>query len=308
VGVLNWLKDLFPKPRMPREHVDSRLISLVLLLQEPRCLDAEIIAQRLSDEWDRPIAAPLEGMADDYVSGEEPTFLVCLNHEFYLINHFSRPYMDDPQRVARRISEMRLQKAIERHQSWLSVDYLGEATTVERAMAFRTIGRIAASLLDQDCVAIFAPASGQLNLVDEQTADVLRSSQPLRALDANHHPPVIPVYGDDPRLIAAVAKARKRWPQFERAFENRQPNQSFSVKARIGNDHIAEFMWITVTGMENGWIYGRLDNDPIEITSIRCGDRVRVPFGDVNDWLIIDGQTVIGGFTIDVLRQIQNEL
>jgi uncharacterized protein YegJ (DUF2314 family) len=67
-------------------------------------------------------------------------------------------------------------------------------------------------------------------------------------------------------------------------------------------------MWITVSGIENGWIYGRLDNDPIELRTLRCGDRVRVRIADINDWLIIDGQSVIGGFTIEVLRQIQSEL
>jgi uncharacterized protein YegJ (DUF2314 family) len=306
--VLNWLRDLFAKPMMPREHVDSRLMSLVFLLREPRCLDAEILAQRLSEEWGRPIAAPSEGPAEESISGEEPTFLLRLEQEYYLINHFDRPYMDEPHRAARKISELRLQKAIERHQGWLSVDYLGEIDPGERPRVLRKIGRIAACLFDDDCLALFAPASGQLNLVDENTVEALRGPCPLCALDATQHPPVIPVYGDDPRLKAAVAKARKRWRQFEAAFENRRPHQAFSVKARLGNDQVAEFMWITVSGIENGWIYGRLDNDPIELRTLRCGDRVRVRIADINDWLIIDGQSVIGGFTIEVLRQIQSEL
>lgn len=308
MGVLNWLRDMFNRPMLPREHRDDRLISLVLLLREPRCLDAEIIAQRLSDEFDRHIAPPSENSVENYVCGQDPTFILRFEEEFFTINHMDRPYMEQPDRVARKIAEMRLQKAMREHRAWLSVDYVGEPGVGLKSRVWQTIGRITASLLDDDCLALFAPGSGQFNLIDEQTANRLRSSCPYCVFEGTAHPPVIPVYGDDPRLRAAVATARRRWRQFERAFENRQPHQAFCVKARIGHEDVAEFMWISVTGMENGWVYGILDNDPIELKTVRCGDRLRVRIGDVNDWLIIDGNSAIGGFTIEVLRQIQDEL
>jgi uncharacterized protein YegJ (DUF2314 family) len=118
----------------------------------------------------------------------------------------------------------------------------------------------------------------------------------------------VPVSGDDPRLKAAVSRARRSWSEFVSAFEERQPEQHFAVKSRIGDEETFEFMWLTVTGLENGYIYGRLDNDPIELTSIRCGDRVRVPLKDLNDWLYTSGEQMIGGYTIEVLRKIQQEM
>jgi uncharacterized protein YegJ (DUF2314 family) len=165
-----------------------------------------------------------------------------------------------------------------------------------------------AALADDDCLAVFAPATSQLIVFESEMREQLCGSDPLDLFDQTRHPPVVPVSSDDPRLMAAVAKARRRWSTFVSAFEQREPEQSFSVKARIGDGDSFEFMWLTVTGLENGIIYGRLDNDPIELTTIRCGDRVRVRVNDLNDWLFSDGEVMRGGFTIDVLRKIQEEL
>jgi uncharacterized protein YegJ (DUF2314 family) len=136
----------------------------------------------------------------------------------------------------------------------------------------------------------------------------LCGEQPLELFDSSPHPPVVPVSGNDPRLQAAVAQARRTWPEFVAAFEERRAEQHFAVKARLGSEDTYEFMWLTVTGLENGYIYGRLDNDPVELTSISCGDRVRVPLKDLNDWLYTDGDEMKGGRTIEVLRKIQQEM
>jgi uncharacterized protein YegJ (DUF2314 family) len=215
--------------------------------------------------------------------------------------------MDDPDAAADGVTELRLRKAVREHSAWLSVDLLGEVHRSEIAEVYHVIGKLTAALADDDCLAIFAPATGQLNLYDSDSNRFLCGRDPFELFEVCNHPPVVPVSGNDPRLRAAVAKARKHWPQFVTAFENRRSDQTFSVKARIGDESLAEFMWVAVTGLENGWIYGRLDNDPIELESIRCGDRVRVHLRELNDWLFTDGDHVKGGFTIDVLRRIQEE-
>jgi uncharacterized protein YegJ (DUF2314 family) len=306
MGLWSWLRVIVGTKASERpQRRDKPLVALVLFLNQPRLLDAAELAERAGDVFGEPFTCDNDNATDNFVAGAEPSFIFKHGDHFYLINSFERPYVEDPEAAADSIVELRLRKAVREHCAWLSVDLLGECSQHEVGEVYRTIGKLLAELADDDCVAIFAPATGQISVFDEEARDRLRSSDPLEAFETSSHPPVVPVSGDDPRLRAAVAKARRRWPDFVTRFEQRQPEQTFSVKAKIGNEETAEFMWVSVTGLENGWIYGRLDNDPIELTSIRCGDRVRVKVSDLNDWLFTDGNKMIGGFTIDVLRKIQ---
>ena len=63
-------------------------------------------------------------------------------------------------------------------------------------------------------------------------------------------------------------------------------------------------MWVSVSALENGMIYGRLDNEPVKVKNLGVGSRVRVPVGDLHDWLYTRGDLLAGGFTIDVLANV----
>jgi uncharacterized protein YegJ (DUF2314 family) len=39
-------------------------------------------------------------------------------------------------------------------------------------------------------------------------------------------------------------------------------------------DGLVEHMWVVVTGVEDGRLVGELDNDPLFVEDIECGDRV----------------------------------
>jgi uncharacterized protein YegJ (DUF2314 family) len=307
----DWLKEFFDDRQaapIGRGTRSEQGVALVLLLNEPRVLDAGLLADLASEALGEHFSAGEEEANERFVAGELPSFVLKHGERVFLVNCFARPYLDDPEEAARAISELRLRKAVREHSAWLSVDLLGDCAPEQRPEAYCNIGKLIAALADEDCLAIFAPATSQLIVYDAEMRQQLCSRDPLDLFEQSAHPPVVPVSGNDPRLKAAVAKARRRWPAFVHAFEERQPEQSFSVKARIGDDDCFEFMWLTVTGLENGIIYGQLDNDPIELTSIRCGDRVRVRVKDLNDWLFTDGEEMHGGYTIEVLRKIQEEL
>jgi len=312
MGFWSWLTGVLRRddqpPRTERREKKERLVALVLLLREPRDLDAARVADLATDALGGRFSDGESDSSDQYVAGHTPSFVVKYREHFFLINNFPHPYMDDPAEAAGEISELRMRKAVRDNEAWVSVDLLGECEESELSDVYRTLGKLAAELIDDDCLALFAPATGQMCVYDPEMLDGLRGGRPLDLFESPAHPPVVPVNGDDPRLKAAVAKARRRWHEFVSAFEQRQPEQSFSAKARIGDGENFEYMWMSVTGLENGIIYGRLDNDPIEITSIRCGDRVRVSVKELNDWLYTNDEEVHGGFTIEVLRRIQEEL
>jgi len=309
MGLWSWMWGLLgrdePSPHGPTEQP---LNALVMFLAHPADLDAESIARTAGRALGRRFAIGGESAQDAFVSGEEPSFVLKHGEHFFLINTFPRPYMDDPDSAAAEIGELRLRKAVLDHGAWLSIDLLGEAKRAELPEVYRIIGKLAAALAGDECLAVFSPATAQLSLFDRETARLLRSDNPLDLFEVHNHPPVVPVSGDDPRLKVAVARARKRWPEFVAAFEERRPSQTFAVKARIGDGEVFEYMWVAVSGLEHGFIYGKLDNDPIELTSICCGDRVRVHVRELNDWLFSDGDQVAGGFTIEILRKIQEEL
>jgi uncharacterized protein YegJ (DUF2314 family) len=310
MGLWNWLQKLF-RNSPTRRHVRSEekpLNALVLFLTEPRRIDSTTIAEIATDTLGTQFRDDDSGDQENFVTGASPSFVVKHGEAYFLINVFPRPYMDNPEVAANNIPELRLRKVIKEHTAWLSVDLLGEFRERDLPHHYRIIGKLIAALADDDCLAIFAPATGQIAVFDSETCEKLQGKNPLDVFSSSGHPPVVPVSGDDPRLKAAVSRARRTWSQFESAFEERRADQNFAVKARIGNDDDFEFMWLTVTGIENGIIYGKLDNDPVELTSVRCGDRVRVPVRELNDWLYTDGEHMQGGFTIEVLRKIQDEM
>jgi uncharacterized protein YegJ (DUF2314 family) len=308
MGLWSWLKGLFRAPADESVADDKPLIAIVLLLKRPRLLEAEQVAALASDALGEPITSDESAADDGFVSGSAPSFVLKYRDDLFLINSFPKPYMDDPASAADSIPELRLARAVRDHRAWLSVDLLGDLDSQRRGEVLRTIGRLTAAFADGDCLAVYTPTTRQLSVCDRGLRERLRGDDPLALFDAPGMPPVIPVSGDDPRLKAAVARARRRWPEFVGAFEERQPEQKFAVKARLGDGEHFEFMWLSVTGMENGYVYGRLDNEPLEVTGLRLGDKVRVPDRELSDWIYTDGDRTVGGFTIEVLRRIQEEL
>ena len=87
------------------------------------------------------------------------------------------------------------------------------------------------------------------------------------------------------------------------AFENRGDDDRFNVKAKFVGDNTVEYIWVSVNAIEANTIYGELGNEPLHVGG-KIGDRVRVAFEDLNDWLHVDAQGVrSGGFTIEVLSR-----
>jgi uncharacterized protein YegJ (DUF2314 family) len=95
------------------------------------------------------------------------------------------------------------------------------------------------------------------------------------------------------------------------AFENharselpQSSTEQFSVKAPVSVNGVTEFIWISVTAMENQIIYGTLSNQPVNLNGLSKGDRVRVPVSALDDWIYsLRGQTH-GGFTVKILSDL----
>ena len=114
---------------------------------------------------------------------------------------------------------------------------------------------------------------------------------------------VVQLGADDPGLVAAAAEARRRWPEFVAACSEQRPGRTCAVKysapIRGGGD---EHIWIMVTALRNDTIAGTLGNAPVEDIGLKLGDAVTIQTDDVKDWLITEGRSMTGGFSVSTLR------
>ena len=304
-------------------------LSLVLLLREPRYLDAAILARLASRAWgievtgaedstesdddddadERPVVET-ENSSDDeqraFIVGEAPLYMGMHPSAMFIIHQRDEPYVENLDEVAEQIGELRARQAVLAHRAWIAVDvmhWFGEGDGIEES--YRLIARLLAELADDNVLAIVDPDASRIFCYDPETEQKLKSDSPLTALREWYYSPIVEVSSEDPRMQAAVAEAQRRWPEFVAAFESRGTDDDtpFAVKAPFGTDDNREFMWVEVTGIENEIVYGILKNEPAGIPDLHEGDRVKAAVADVNDWLAVVGDEPVGGFTIKVLAE-----
>ncbi len=297
MSLWSWIKSLFGGRKQP----ERPLISVVLLLREPRYLNEEILRVAVRNALEVDLSDRGPESTEFIVGGEDmPTNFVNLRDRALLVHNFPRPYMENAAATAEQVPELRLRRAIADHGGWLSVDWLNGP---EDEDPYRTLGKLAAELLDEDCLGIFLPQFNRLYPCEPGQEELLRNPEPLKSLQAHALVPIMEVPEGDADMAAAQAEARRRWPEFVGAFERRQAEQTFAVKAPFREGENVEFMWVKVSSLENDTIYGVLDNDPMSLRKIRAGSRVTVPASDLNDWLWTDSAGMVGGFTIPTVMK-----
>ena len=286
------------------EDEDQPLISIVLLQKQARSLDPLILQQILSDAWGGNFSEEEDGQ---FVVGEDPIHIVQSREGTWLIHNHDEPYAD-PEEMSESINELRLKTAVASHQAWLSVDLLTPSNSdLPLDTYYPYIFRLISELANNDTLVIYRPESGHANVWDEDVAASLGSDAPLENFSNPSNPDVIQVADDDPRMLAAVEKARKEFATFRKRWEDRKEEDYFSVKAPITSGEFTEFIWIEVTGMEPDYIHGKLANDPVNLEGLELDSQVEVPISDLNDWSIMseDDEAPLGLYTVKVLREIQ---
>lgn len=284
-----------------RRRRQSRLISIVGLLREPVSWDTAVLARVASRAWNVDLGDGSSEGEDGFVASSEISHFVMCRGQMVLVNCLPTPYCEDVQAVAAEIPDLRIRSLFLEHKAWFSCDAMelhGRSSPTEVQQWYRWLGRLFAELLDDNCLLVYLPEVGRSFPVNESTEAALRSADPLAALVETATLPFIAVEEDDPLLQKAVAEARARWPEFVSAYE-RRAGESFSVKAPVTVGDNTEFIWISVTALEGGRIYGTLDNDPVNLGQLKCGSKVFVPVADVADWMYLDPQRgAVGGFSV----------
>jgi len=297
---------------------DDPLISIVFLLRAPRPMreagvrSAAGKAFNVTFDADDPHATTWVVPAPSpAVEGLDPkdaqSFMVNVPQGAFVVNNFAVPYMAHPDEFAAGISDRRLRGAIAAHRAWVSVDAMGDLPDeASKAEAYRAIGKMLAELAGPDCLAVYCPELERCNEYDEALVKTLRGDDPLAVFEEPTFGPVIDVDSEDPRLVAAIEEARRRWPEFVAAFNvNADKERPFLVKAKFEEGETVEHMWISVTRVDGDTIHGVLENEPHGLTKVKQGQAVALPLSALSDWLYAKGKEPVGGFTAKVIAEME---
>lgn len=284
------------------------MTSIVLLYRQIPYLDQHVLEDSASKAWQIEFDPGEASMT--FVAGASPIFLLKADGRVYSIHHVNEPYFDCPTKSERELIECRTLHVLENHSGYISIELLeDESTQYNSDQEMARIGQLVSHWVNDDLLAVAFPQSEQILPWDASLESKL--AKPVYGSNLRCDSPVLNVSDDNPEMKAAVERARNQWPQFEAAFEaNAQREQqgeapeNFSVKAPITVDGETEFIWLTVTAIENKIIYGLLSNKPIALAGLELGDRVRVPIAQLNDWLYSFRGQRIGGFTVKILKDL----
>lgn len=292
------------------EEEEAPIISLVQLRSRLRYLEPEVLAQALSEAWDLTLVTDVENTekSDGFVAGANPALMVMVTQPiraFFTIHNREMSYFDEPEEIAKNVSNLRFAEIIRDHTAWLSVDFI-RSSNPEFPMdeAYRMIGKAIAALADDETLAVYCPEHQYFNLWSEELEQTLGGENPLSIFQQEVKAAVIQVPDGD-TIDAAIAEARRRWPEFVAAFQARAPEDTrFIVKAPFtSEDGDTEHMWLEVFGLEPEYVHGHLLNEPFHNKKLKAGSQVEVAVNDVSDWICPDAEdNPMGNFTTQIVR------
>lgn len=288
----------------------KRLISLVLLSREARQHDHGAIAAAAT-------AASGTTFSPEAIQEKPPYHLVRLPSGEFLISHVSEPYFPDSAKIAADIRDPAASKAVKEHRAWLAVDWFAKDEPKDIAATYAQIGKMIASLAGPETLAVYSPDLNDFRAYDETAREALAGAEPLTifptfvATAKQVSPSPAPdaaggvlIANDDPRLKKARSEARRRWPEFVRAFKAKKEGQYFAVKGPFEESGNKEFMWLKVKELDQETAHGTLENEPKSLKNWTREQDIHIKIANIDDWVYTgpDAKTV-GAFTQQVFAE-----
>jgi len=277
----------------------AKIVSLVLMLKEPRLIDAQAVRRAATKAFGLRVGS----------STDEEHFVVQLSPETMPVRVFGLPlgficsnkrYSEVPESDLATM-DARLADVLRQHQGWLGLDHIGDQPPPEaKQKVYQVIARLLSEFLDDNCLGVWCPEVDKLMFNYPGMKEALRREDPLAALEMTEAPVMQADY-DDPKLKATIEEAQRRWPEFVGAFDRRRPGQNFGVKLKFTDGDETEFMWVVVESINGDVVRGMLDNSPFKLKNIKSGASVTAEQKDVLDWMYEEGEEMRGGFSLKVL-------
>jgi uncharacterized protein YegJ (DUF2314 family) len=141
-------------------------------------------------------------------------------------------------------------------------------------------------------------------------AFALAFAQPALAQEGQDQPerqgdPIVQFTDDDVVMNAAIADARRSYPQFLAHFDaapERDRAATFMIKVGLpSSDGGHEHIWVYNLRREAGRLIGDLANEPNLLPGMNLGSRVEIIEDQVSDWAIITREGMYGSYTTRVM-------
>jgi uncharacterized protein YegJ (DUF2314 family) len=111
------------------------------------------------------------------------------------------------------------------------------------------------------------------------------------------------VADDDPRMNAAIEKAKSTVSQFIAVLQSPKAGQSaFSIKMPFTDGGEAEHMWLSPVTYDGTNFHGTINNEPATVKTVKLGQQVTVAPSKISDWMYVENKKLVGGYTLRVLR------
>lgn len=159
----------------------QRLISVVLLLREPRKLTHGEIAHAVSEGTG-------EKIGEEDVITKETYHLVKVGADKFIVNNIGKPYFDKADKLAEEIQHPDLSRAVKDSKAWVSVDWVGKDDKADLKHIYQHIGKMIAHLASKDTVAVYSPDMDEFALWTLATRKGLESDDPLAVFNSVSEP------------------------------------------------------------------------------------------------------------------------
>jgi hypothetical protein len=148
VSLASWIKGLFAfSPGDP-------LVSIVFLLQDHRELPQNTVILAATRAW-----------GEGAFTVEWPRLVV--GPRTFVVQAMRGMFVED---LGPKVTSVEVGAAVRRHRGWWSIDLQKGAADDE---AYALMGKFMANLLNANCLAVYYPQSGTLELVDQETGSKL---------------------------------------------------------------------------------------------------------------------------------------
>lgn len=290
---------------------DGPLLSVVLLQKKLPTLSEKSIVGSIEKAWKQKVSIGDDENKDatDFVVKGGPGFIIQCQDTFCMMILTSKPYLEAD--ALKEVQELRTRKMLQEHKAWFSLDLVGdisEKPAAEQDAAMTRIIRLAAEMVDKNTVGVLLPSENIVLPISEEVITAMKETDALKALRKSSNAAVIGSSGDDPKMLAATAEARRTWPEFLQAFRNKPVNsESFSAKFPFDAPDQKEFMWVEVVSINGDTVVGRLGNDPVWVKDLKLGDEVKMKVSQLSDWMYLKDGEIIGGYTVKVLMDKQKQ-
>jgi uncharacterized protein YegJ (DUF2314 family) len=116
-------------------------------------------------------------------------------------------------------------------------------------------------------------------------------------------PDVVLLAENDYEMRIAEAKAQRSIGRFIEALASPAATQTyFAVKTLLRDGERAEHVWVSRLSYDGARFQGTVANAPFALTTVTHGDALTVAPGDITDWMIVEDQALVGGYTIRLER------